>query len=101
MAWVKKRYRTKAGWRYAVGYSDHACVERTHGGFTSATAASSWADRALQLAQLLSGGASGPIGDPTGQPPDPVRNLAPRDLPPNFRIEHPLHALGSPYHRLT
>jgi excisionase family DNA binding protein len=30
-----------------------------------------WADRSLQLAELLGGGAASPIGDPSGRPPDP------------------------------
>jgi len=34
-----------------------------------------WTDKALQLAQLLGRGAAGPIGDPTGQPPDPETML--------------------------
>jgi len=30
-----------------------------------------WADHAMQLAQLIGGSATSPVGDPTGKPPDP------------------------------
>ncbi len=56
---------------------------------------------ALQVLQLQPDVRAGPPPQRGGrherrdarQPPDPVRDLAPRDLPPNLWIEHPLHAV--------
>jgi excisionase family DNA binding protein len=55
-----------------------------------------WADKSLQLAQLLGGGATGPVGDPTGRAPDPETLLTvvdtgywsaqPRELEEALRI---------------
>ena len=46
-----------------------------------------WADRSLQLAELLGGGAAGPIGDPSGRPPDPETMLSVVD--PGYWLAQP------------
>jgi len=46
-----------------------------------------WANHAIQLAQLLGGTATSPIGDPTGRPPDPESMLI--VVGPEFWSSHP------------
>jgi integrase len=45
MAWIKKPYTTRAGRRYAVGYTDADGVERTRGGFTTRDDARDWRNK--------------------------------------------------------